>query len=201
MKQFYEIFVKKNIRTIGVDDAAFSRNESINAFVFGIVVRGHSLVEGVLRTEVQVDGLDATDKIVSMIVESKFHEQLRAIFLRSSTIAAFNIINMNVLYEKTTIPVITILSEFPVETDMEQAIKNLPDWEQRLSILRSNPPIRKIIYKNKESRECNVLVQQIGLNRDKEIKELLQISCYTSCIPEGLRLADKIGQSFRDFIF
>lgn len=192
--------MKENIRTIGIDDSAFDRLKSTKTFVFGIIVRGYSLVEGVLRTEIQIDGLEATEKIVSMIVNSKYHKQLKAIFLRSSTIAAFNIIDMNLLYEKTSIPVITILTERPDEDNVENAISNLEDWKDRLNILNKNPPIKEISFYNKERRECVVLVQQVGLNMS-EIKKLLKISCYSSCIPESLRLADKIGQSFKGFIF
>jgi len=191
--------VKENIRTIGIDDSAFDRLKSTKTFVFGIIVRGNSLVEGVLRTEIQIDGLKATEKIVSMITNSKYHKQLKAIFLRSSTIAAFNIIDMNLLYEKTSIPVITILTERPDEDNVENAISNLDDWKDRLNILNKNPPIKEISFYNKERRECVVLVQQVGLNMS-EIKKLLKISCYSSCIPESLRLADKIGQSFKGFI-
>lgn len=192
--------MKENIRTIGIDDAAFDRSISTKTFVFGIVVRGNSLVEGVIRTEIQVDGIDATEKIVEMIIESKFHEQLRAIFLRSSTIAAFNVINMNTLFEKTSIPVITLLSELPNEKDVKTAVSNLPEWKKRLSILNSNPPIKKINYRNKDNRDCKSFIQQVGLENDKEIRELLQLACFSSCIPESLRLADKIGQSFKNFV-
>ena len=192
--------MKKNIRTIGIDDAAFDRKESTKTFVFGIVVRGYSLVEGVLRTEAQIDGLNATGKIIAMIMESKFHNQLRTIFLRSSTIAAFNIIDMNLLFEKTSIPVITILSEIPEENGIKKAISNLPNWEKRLNILDNNPPIQEINFNNKEGRDCKGLIQQVGLQNTKEVIDLLQLSCYSSCIPEGLRLADKIGQSFKEFI-
>ena len=104
------LVVKENIRTIGIDDAAFKRDLSSNTFVFGVIVRGYSLVEGVLRTKVKIDGLDATEKIGNMICESKFYEQLRAIFLRSSTIAAFNIIDMGMLYNKTALPIVTLFS-------------------------------------------------------------------------------------------
>ena len=55
--------MKENNRTIGIDDAAFNREKSTKTFVFGVVVRGYSLVEGVLRTEVQIDGISATKKI------------------------------------------------------------------------------------------------------------------------------------------
>ena len=201
MKFFYVLFVKENIRTIGIDDAAFDRNESTKAFVFGVVVRGYSLVEGILRTEVQIDGMDATDRIVSMINKSKFNDQLRAIFLRSSTIAAFNIIDMKTLSIETSIPVITILSEVPVESDVKQAIENLPDWKFRLNVLKNNPEIEKISFTNKEGRKCKGLIQQVGLDSIKETKNLLELSCFSSCLPEGLRLADKIGQSFKGFTF
>jgi endonuclease V-like protein UPF0215 family len=192
--------VKENIRTVGIDDAAFNRNKSTRTFVFGVVVRGYSLVEGILRTEVQIDGIDATEKISRMIIESKHHEQLRAIFLRSSTIAAFNVINMNLLFERTLVPVITVLSDLPNENNVKKAISNLPQWEKRLNVLNNNPPMISVSFRNKDKRECDSFIQQVGLRNNKEIRELLQLSCFTSCIPESLRLADKIGQSFKNFV-
>ncbi len=192
--------MKENIRTIGIDDAAFNRSKSGSTFVFGVIVRGHTLVEGVLRTVIKVDGLEATENIISMIKTSKFYDQLRAIFLRSSTIAAFNIIDMKLLSKETSIPVITLLSEMPDEEEVKKALSNLPDWKKRLEILNKNPQIEKINFTNKEGRDCDVLVQQTGLSDIMETKNLLKISSYSSCIPESLRLADKIGQSFKDFI-
>ena len=191
--------MKENIRTIGIDDSAFNRDKSTETFVFGVIVRGYSLVEGVLRTEVKIDGTEATDKIISMITNSKFHEQLRAIFIRSSTIAAFNIVDMNLLNKKTSIPVISVLSEIPEEEGVKKALSRFPDWEYRLRILNENPSIEYIKFRNNEGRDCEALVQQIGLRDKSEIKNLLRVTCYSSCIPESLRLADKIGQSFKEF--
>jgi len=191
--------VKENIRTIGIDDAAFNRSKSTKTFVFGVIVRGYNLVEAVLRTEILIDGIEATKRITSMIVKSKYHEQLRAIFLRSSTIAAFNIIDMNMLSKVTSIPVITVLSEIPDENDVKKALSNLPDWDFRLDILNRNPPIEKVKYTNREGRDCEVLIQQVGLSDKSNINKILQISSYSSCIPESLRLADKIGKSFKDY--
>ena len=57
------LVVKSNIRTIGIDDAAFQREKSSKTFVFGVVIRGHSFAEGILRTDVEIDGMNATDKI------------------------------------------------------------------------------------------------------------------------------------------
>lgn len=192
--------MKKDIRTIGIDDAAFQRENSKNTFVFGVIMRGYNLVEGILRTTVEVDGLDATEKISKIINESKFLDQLKTIILGSSTIAAFNIIDLKKLYENTSIPVMTILSQLPNEKEVKGALSHLADWEERYEVLKLNPPLQKIEFKNQMSRICKMYVQHIGLKDEKEVKELLQFTTYSSSIPEGLRLADMIGQSFKNYV-
>ncbi|MCG3226441.1 MAG: DUF99 family protein [Candidatus Heimdallarchaeota archaeon] len=192
--------MKKNIRIIGIDDAAFQRESSTNTFVFGVIMRGYNLVEGILRTTVKVDGLDATEKISKMIIESKFIDQLKAIVLGSSTIAAFNIIDLRKLYENTSIPVMTVLSQLPNEKEVKGALSHLVDWEERYEVLKLNPPLQKMEFKNQMNRICNTYVQHIGLKDEKEVKELLQFTTYSSSIPEGLRLADMIGQSFKNYV-
>jgi endonuclease V-like protein UPF0215 family len=192
--------VKKDIRTIGIDDAAFQRENSKNAFVFGVIMRGYNLVEGIIRTTVKIDGLDATDKISKMISENKFIDQLKAIVLGSSTIAAFNIIDLKKLYENTSIPVMTVLSQLPNEKEVKGALSHLADWEERFEILKLNPPLQEMVFENQMGRICKMYVQHIGFKDDKVVKELLQFTTYSSSIPEGLRLADMIGQSFKNYV-
>ena len=191
--------MKSNVRTIGIDDAAFQREKSSKTFVFGVVIRGYSLVEGVLRTEIEIDGMDATDKICSMITKSKFHKQLKAIILGSSTIGAFNIINLNFLYEQTSIPAITVLPQLPKSNEVKEALSHLQDWKNRYDILDSNPPIHKMEFLNQIGRKCNAYVQQIGFEEIEMVKDILQITSYSSATPECLRLADLIGRSFKSF--
>ncbi len=192
--------MKKDIRTIGIDDAAFDREKSSKVFVFGVVVRGNSLVEGILRTELTIDGFDATEKIINLVNESKFKNQIRATILGSATIAAFNIINMLKVFQKTSIPIISILHEPPNNTKVQKALTHLPDWEKRLEILKSNPALEKIEFINQSGRECKVHVQYLGFKDINEVKNLLKNTTYTSCVPESLRLADMIGQNFKDYI-
>jgi endonuclease V-like protein UPF0215 family len=192
--------VKKNIRTIGIDDAAFDRKNSSKVFIFGVIVRGHDLVEGVLRTEVTVDGLDATEEIINMINKSKFKNQVKVIVLGSATIAAFNIINMNEVFRRTTIPIISILHELPNEVEVKKALTHLPDWERRHEILASNPTLEKIEFTNQSGRDCCIYVQYLGFKDIVEVRNLIKNTTYTSCVPESLRLADLIGQNFKDYI-
>lgn len=192
--------MKSNIRTIGIDDAAFQREKSSKTFVFGVVIRGHNLVEGVLRTDVEIDGMDATDRICKMVTESKFHTQLKAIILGSATIGAFNIIDLNILYEQTSLPTITVLSQLPKNGEVKEALLHLADWENRYAILTSNPSIQKIEFVNQIGRKCNAFVQQIGFEEINIVKNILHITSNSSAIPECLRLADMIGRSFKSFI-
>jgi endonuclease V-like protein UPF0215 family len=192
--------VKKDIRTIGIDDAAFQREKSKKTFVFGVIVRGYNLIEGILRTEIEVDGMDATEKISQMINTSKFIDQLKAIILGSSTIAAFNIIDMRKLYDNTSIPVLTILPQLPNENDVKRALSHLEDWKERYDVLSKNPPLQKINFKNQINRNCKMYIQHIGFIEDRDIKEILQFTTSSSSIPESLRLADMIGQSFKNHI-
>ncbi len=191
--------MKSNIRTIGIDDAAFQRGKSSKTFVFGVIVRGHNLVEGVLRTDVEIDGMDASDKISKMIIESKFHNQLKAVVLGSATIGAFNIIDLNFLYEQTSLPIITILTQFPKSNEVEEALSHLPDGKKRYKILTSNPLIQEAEFVNQTGRKCEVYIQQIGFEDIKIVKNILHITSYSSSIPECLRLADMIGRSFKSF--
>jgi endonuclease V-like protein UPF0215 family len=125
---------------------------------------------------------------------------LKAIFLGSSTIAAFNVIDFNLLYEQTSLPTISILSVLPDNKEVKNALSHLPDWEKRLAILSSNPPIKKISFVNQSGRNFNMYVQYIGFDEIKDVERILQISTYSSSIPECLRLADLIGRSFQSFI-
>ncbi len=191
--------MKAHIRTIGIDDSAFQRGKSSKTFVFGVVVRDYSLIEGVLRTEVEIDGLDATSKIANMILQSNFQDQLKAIILGSSTIAAFNVINLNLLCEKTEIPVINILNQLPNETEVKKALSHLSDWKLRYEILTNNPPIQRIEFENQIGNKYETNIQQIGFSELKEVRNILKITSFSSSIPECLRIADLIGQSFKTF--
>jgi len=192
--------VKTKIRTIGIDDAAFDRNRSKKTFIFGVITRGYDIVEGILRSEIEVDGLDATEKIIKMIQKSKFVTQLKTIFLASSTIAAFNVIDMNALYEQLDIPVITILSKKPDEEKIRRAIMHLEDGEKRYNTLFSNPPMKSIKFKNQIGREFKAVVQYVGIDEINEVREIIEKATFTSFLPESLRIADLIGQTFKDYI-
>ena len=67
--------MKHGVRTIGIDDGPFARSGRGDVLVAGAIYRGGSVFDGLLTTTVRKDGWNATDKILAMLLESKFLPQ------------------------------------------------------------------------------------------------------------------------------
>ncbi|RZN69841.1 MAG: DUF99 family protein [Candidatus Methanolliviera hydrocarbonicum] len=63
---------KENIRVLGIDDAFLDEEYSI---IIGAIFRGKSVLEGVISSKIQVDGLNSTEKIIEMLFESGYERQ------------------------------------------------------------------------------------------------------------------------------
>ena len=129
--------IKPEIRVLGVDDGVFIPHSKGLVDVVGVVFRGGYWLDGVMRTEIEVDGLDATEKIASMIIESPHYKQLRIIMLNGITFAGFNVVDIKELYNKTELPVIAITRDMPNMKEIEQAIERLPEKEKDGELYRT----------------------------------------------------------------
>jgi len=99
--------IKEEIRILGIDDGPFTRNDK-EVIVIGVIFRGGEFLDGVLRTYVAVDGLDATERLSKMINSSKHKQQLKVIMLDGITLGGFNIVDIKKLYSEVKIPIIVI---------------------------------------------------------------------------------------------
>ena len=61
--------VKPQIRIIGWDDGPFSR-DSKRCILIGCVFRGGEQLDGILKTTIKVDGIEATEKIAKTILKA-----------------------------------------------------------------------------------------------------------------------------------
>ena len=75
---------------LGIDDGKFIPHTKGDVIVVGIVFRGGCSIDGVMHTEIPIDGLDATEKLVQMINSSPHHHQLRLVMLNGVSLAGFN---------------------------------------------------------------------------------------------------------------
>ena len=181
--------VKPEIRILGVDDGVFVPHSKGVATVVGIVYRGGHWLDGVMQTEVKIDGMDATKKIASMITASPHYDQLRVIMLNGVTFAGFNVVDIQKLFERVRLPVITVTREKPDFDNIRKALRNLPEYEKRLEAMEN---AGKLIEVHTRDAEQAVYMQIMGI-LEKDAKKILKSTSTRSNIPEALRVAHIIA--------
>jgi len=179
--------IKPELRILGIDDCSFTPRKTGTATLIGIVFRGGLWLNGVMKTEVEVDGLDATDKIVNMIRNSPHYDQLRVIMLNGITFAGFNVVNIRQAFELTGLPVIALVKEEPNMEVVKMALKNLSNWEERWKAIQDAGEIIKL-----STRKANIYMQTAGISKE-DAEKIVKISCTRANIPEPLRVAHMVA--------
>ena len=184
------MIVKKEIRILGWDDGPFSKGDEGKVILVGTVFRGASFIDGILKTEVEIDGLDATEKIIDAVSRSK-HEDLRVIMLGGITFGGFNFVDIKKLNRETGLPVIVVVRR---KTDMEKfrsAMKRVPDFEKRWKAVENAGEFFEISL---EGRGKSIYFQKAGL-REEEARKIIKLTAKRGVIPEPLRIAHLIASA------
>lgn len=181
--------IKPEIRVLGVDDGVFTPHVKGLVPVVGLVFRGGYWLDGVMHTKVEVDGFDATEKIASMIINSSHYKQLRVIMLNGITFAGFNVVNIKELNSETKLPIIAVTREKPNLTEIREAIKNLPESEERWKTMKS---AGKMFEVSTRSENEKVYMQTSGI-LEEDARKILQLTSTRSSVPEALRVAHLIA--------
>jgi endonuclease V-like protein UPF0215 family len=186
--------MKENPISIGFDDASFNlRSQSNKTQLIGVVCQGYRVIK-VVKSDITIDGYDATDKIIEFSKQNEKHVQF--IFTHTITFAGFNIIDLEKIYNELNKPIIAINEK---NVDLELVISTL---KQKFPN-RCNEKIRNIIH---AGNLYNIAVQTAGGLSTvyfhlkgmefNEVNSLLQKVCIDSKLPECLRIAHLIGKIF-----
>lgn len=173
-------------RILAIEDGCFTVEGRLldKALLIGVVMDGLK-VEDILIETVEVDGLDATDKALSLISKA---DVLDLILLHGIPYAGFNLIDARRLYEETSYPVLCVLDRKPDMQRVKKALeRKFPDWQKRLQTLEKTTPIE--IYL--DDVKLFVAVQGLTLS---EACRLLQETIVLGKIPEPLRVAKLIAK-------
>lgn len=179
--------IKQEIRILGVDDAPFTPHTSDPVMVVGTVFRAGKWFDGILRTFVQVDGDDATEKIISMVNGSRQKEQLGIIMLDGVTFGGFNVANIPRICRETGIPVIVVMRKQPNFERIKKALQNFKNWEDRWKSILEAGEIHRV---DKEGEP--VYIQICGMDLEDAV-EVVKLSSTRSAIPEPIRAAHLIA--------
>ncbi len=175
--------IKPEIRVLGIDDGKFTPHTKGTVIVVGVVFRGGYSIDGVMHTKVVIDGLDATERLVSMINASPHRRQLRLVMLNGITFAGFNLVDINKLNEATKLPVLALTHEKPDLDAIRAALKNLPDFEERWRIILAAGEIYEA-----ENRGTKIYLEIAGILLN-DAQKIIKLTSTRSCLPEPLRVA------------
>lgn len=179
--------VKAGIKIVGWDDGPFQLEKNETVSVVGAVTRGGDYLEGLEKTSIEVDGFDATSRIVEAAENSIHYEQLEVQMLDGITFGGFNVVDIEKLSEKTGIPSIAITKRKPDFEALKQALKNLSRWESRWQLIKKAGKPKKV-------SESPIYFQAAGIDPNRAEK-IVKISSTRSKLPEPLRLADIVSST------
>lgn len=182
-------YIKPEIRVLGIDDGIFVPHTKGTVDVVGVIFRGGYWLDGVTRTEVTLDGMDATEKIAGMIKKSPHYEELRVVILNGVTFAGFNVVDINKLSKTVNLPVIAVTREKPDLEKIKKALENLPEYKTRWQAIESAGKIIEIQTRNIEE---SVYIQIAGVSQE-DAEKILKSTSTRSNIPEALRVAHIIA--------
>ncbi|WP_048204581.1 DUF99 family protein [Methanococcoides methylutens] len=178
--------IKPEIRILGIDDSALIRD---NILIVGAFFRGGQWLDGVMRSEITRDGMDATDRIIDMVTSSKHYGQIRIIMLDGVTYGGFNPVDIVRLNEDTGIPVIVLMREFPDFEKIKTALHHLPEADKRMEMMLRAGRIIETISKDSSNP---VFIQCAGIEVCLAC-DIVRLSSTRGNIPEPLRVAHLIA--------
>ncbi len=183
--KFYSI--KDEVRILGVDDAHFNLRKDKKAMLVGVVFRGGSYMDGVLRTDVTVDGTDSSDRLIELVNGAKFKD-IRVVMLDGLGFAGFNLVDLERFFRETGLPVIAVVRDMPDFKSIEAALENLKNKEHCLECIRKAGRPRKI----ESMPGKHIYIQHKGISFE-DAKKIVRLSSTRSNIPEPLRVAHLIA--------
>lgn len=175
--------LKNGVRSIGIDDGPFERNRRRDVLVAGAVYRGGTLFDGLLTTRVRQDGWNATERLITMLKNSKFLPQLHYALLDGIALGGFNIVDLDRFHEETGLKTIVVVRKRPDLAAVRAALRHLSKPEKRWALIERGGsffPIGRL--------HC----QLRGIS-PREAAELLDLTCTRSHVPEPLRAAHLIA--------
>ncbi len=182
--------VKPEIRILGWDDGPFEPKKGGKTVLVGVVFRGGSFMDGLIKREISVDGTDAEQTIIEAVKKTKFKD-LRVIMLDGITFAGFNTVNIRKVFEETGLPVIAVQRRKPNFPEFLKALERLPHAEERKKAMEDAGEVFWADIKI-SGREGRIPFQVAGL-KPETAREIIKTSSTRALVPEPLRVAHLIA--------
>lgn len=156
------------------------------ALLFGVITQDVA-IERLLISSIQVDGLDATERLLKMVMDSREHIDL--IMLASISYGGFNLIDPIEVYEQLKIPVIMANPKEPNREAVRAALMNhFADWRERIAIIEraGHPELLKL------GQGRRLYFNAVGVPSSKAIDTIKELTVFGNN-PEPLRIAHMLA--------
>jgi endonuclease V-like protein UPF0215 family len=181
--------MKTEIRVVGFDDAPHMRADG-RVPVVGVHMRAGAYVEGVLATDVERDGDDATNRVARLVADSGLRG-LKALLLDGAAFGGFNVVDLDGLHAETGVPCLAFTKGVPDMEAMRRALRNVPNPEGKWALLERR---RNVTLPTASGTP--ITVSFAGMSRDEAV-ELLALTTVRGLVPEPLRIAHLVARVMR----
>lgn len=182
--------LKPGSKVIGWDDGPFTIGQTDTVPLVGVITRGNGQVDGIIKTEIEVDGMEVGEKISRAINSSKHKEELRLIITDGITFGGFNVLELDRLARNTGLPVLAVTRKKVNFDDLREAVKHLSHYEERWRKIQTAGKLESCVIDGRE-----VHYQTSSLTAD-QAENALRKTLRGSSVPEAVRLADMIARAY-----
>ena len=182
--------VWREFRVVGVEDGGFSRKlqgRGIQKALFVCVLLRGKWINDFQADMITVDGLDATEKLTSMLRRLSFD----AVMLAGVSFAGFNLVDPTIVLEEFRKPVIVISRTKPNNIAVKNALRrHFEDWRIRWSVFEKLGSVYEVVSM---SAEPPVYVEVVGAELDWA-SMLIRATSVCCRVPEPVRVARLVAR-------
>ncbi len=175
--------MKSGTRFLGIDDASHEKFSDTETYLVGVAYRGTEFIKDIRKTKIQVDGGDATEKVIKLY-NSAEASAIGCILLDGISFAGLNIVDLEKIHNETGVPVVSVT-------------KNQPDREkfyEALEIVGNEDGFWELEDPEElELSDGKVYLQYAGISKEGA-KDAVEKSIIHGQVPECIRVADMIGR-------
>ncbi|MFX1509050.1 MAG: DUF99 family protein [Promethearchaeota archaeon] len=180
--------LKVGTRLLGIAESGVTGASS--SILCGVVIRSDLVIDGVIWDHVTIRGMDATQTILRML-ERLNRLDIRGIMLHGTVIAGYNIVDMTLLFEELSLPIISVTKQ-PQENLKQHLLSTFPeDWSNRWVVAQRNGDIYPVVITD----TTKMFVQCKGCELE-DAKNIIKQFSRSTGLPEPIRVARLLARAF-----
>ena len=175
-------------RVLAVEGGSFSKSADRTTPAAFLLTEGIQPRRVIIK-RVEVDGLDATERLMETIEE--LSREVDVVMSSSIPIAGFNLLDPKKVLERFGIPSVFVLGERPDQGAVRAALKkHFRDWKKRVAVIEGAGGFRELSLEG----ENPVLVECVGIEPAEAMRLVRRLTIFGR-IPEPVRLARMVARA------